>query len=206
MYNRQKGINNMAKLLYQGHASLRFTTKEGKIIYVDPYAGDGYDKPADLVLITHEHYDHNQISLIPMTSRTITIRAENGYTNGAYQEFEYFGVKVRAVPAANKNHNVMECVGYLLMMDGLKIYVAGDTDYLPFMQTELMADIDYAFLPIDGIYNMGPEEATRVANIIRPKHLIPYHMHPGMLFDMQQDMKVSYENAMLVRPGIEIEL
>ena len=62
-------------------------------------------------------------------------------------------------------------------------------------------DIDYAFLPIDGIYNMGPEEATRCANIIKPKHLIPYHMKPGMLFDIAQDMKVSYEHSMLVRPG-----
>lgn len=52
---------------------------------------------------------------------------------------------------------------------------------------------------------MGPEEATRVANIIKPKHLIPYHTKPGMLFDIRQDMKVSYEKAMLVKPGDEIE-
>ena len=53
---------------------------------------------------------------------------------------------------------------------------------------------------------MGPEEATRCAEIIKPKHLIPYHMHPGMLFDIKQDMKVSYPNSLLVRPGQEIEL
>jgi L-ascorbate metabolism protein UlaG (beta-lactamase superfamily) len=67
-------------------------------------------------------------------------------------------------------------------------------------------DLDYAFLPIDGIYNMGPEEATRVANILKPKHLIPYHMKPGQLFDIHQDMRVTYPKSMLVRPGDEIEL
>jgi L-ascorbate metabolism protein UlaG (beta-lactamase superfamily) len=53
---------------------------------------------------------------------------------------------------------------------------------------------------------MGPEEATRVANILKPKHLIPYHMKPGQLFDIHQDMRVTYPKSMLVRPGDEIEL
>ncbi len=67
-------------------------------------------------------------------------------------------------------------------------------------------DIDYAFLPIDGIYNMGPKEASDCARLINPKHLIPIHSKPGMLFDMQQTMKVDYEKAMLVRPGDIVEL
>ncbi|MCF0113030.1 MAG: MBL fold metallo-hydrolase, partial [Bacilli bacterium] len=87
-----------------------------------------------------------------------------------------------------------------------KIYVAGDTDYVPFMEELAKEDVDYALLPIDGIYNMGPEEASRVAGIIKPKHLIPYHMKPGQLFDIKMDMRVSYPGAMLVRPGDEITL
>lgn len=51
-------------LLYQGHGSLRIVTGEGKVIYIDPYAGEGYDLPADLILITHRHQDHTAVNLI----------------------------------------------------------------------------------------------------------------------------------------------
>ena len=197
----------MAKLYYQGHASLRFETNEGRYIFVDPFAGDGYDKRADVVLITHEHYDHNAIHLLELNPRTVVIRAKDALQNGVYFDFEYYGVKIQAVPAGgNPNHNENECVGYLLRFDGLTIYVAGDTSYVPAMERLSEEAIDYAFLPIDGVYNMGPEEATRCAQIIRPKHLVPYHSKPGMLFDMKQVMRVTYENAILVRPGQAIEL
>lgn len=196
----------MAKLLYQGHASLRITSKEGRVLYVDPFAGEGYVPTADLVLVTHEHSDHNAIHLVPLSQRTIAIHSSDAFCDGIYREFDYFGFKVRAVPAGNARHNPQECVGYLIDVDGVRIYVAGDTDYMPFMDRLARQEIDYALLPIDGVFNMGPEEATRVANIIKPKHLIPYHMKPGMLFDIKQDMRVSYEHTMLVRPGDEIEL
>ena len=51
----------MAKLLYQGHGSIRLTADDGRVIYVDPYKGKGYDRPADIILITHQHSDHNKI-------------------------------------------------------------------------------------------------------------------------------------------------
>ena len=121
----------MAKLLYQGHASLRITTSKGKIIYIDPYAGEGYDKPADMVLITHEHYDHNGIHLIHLKDTTVVIRSKDALQNGIYYDFDYYGVHVQATPACNKNHDIHECVGYLLEVDGVKISVAGDTDYVP---------------------------------------------------------------------------
>lgn len=196
----------MAKLLYQGHASLRFETNQGKIIYVDPYAGEGYDRQPDIVLITHEHYDHNAIHLLELAPRTIVIRSSDALKNGIYYDFEYYGIQIKALPAANANHKIEECVGFLLRFDGLCIYVAGDTSYLPSMDKLVDENIDYCFLPIDGIYNMGPEEASRVAGIIKPKHLIPYHSKPGTLMDMNQTMRVTYDGAMLVRPGQAIVL
>ena len=196
----------MAKLFYQGHASLRIETNDGHVIFVDPFAGEGYSCPADMVLITHEHYDHNGINLVKLKETTVIIRAKDALIDGQYMDFDYFGVHVQAVPACNKNHPINECVGYLIAVDGALLYVAGDTDYVPFMEEIGKMGVDYAFLPIDGVFNMGPEEASRCAEIIKPHHLIPYHMKPGMLFDIRQDMKVTYEKAMLVRPNDLIEL
>ncbi len=75
------------------------------------------------------------------------------------------------------------------------------------MRTLLPAyQLDYALLPIDGIYNMDAKEATDCANIIGAKHNIPIHMKPGMLFDRATAETFTDENRLLIEPGQEIEL
>ena len=64
----------MSKLLYQGHGSFRIITNEEVVIYVDPYIGDGYDMDADIVLVTHEHSDHNRVELVRLKSDGVIIR------------------------------------------------------------------------------------------------------------------------------------
>ena len=91
-------------------------------------------------------------------------------------------------------------------MDGVKIYHAGDTDFIPEMEDLKNENIDYALLPIDGTYTMTPQDATKAAAAINPKHMIPMHMKPGMTWDYRQAMMVTAPMAMLMRPNDEIEL
>lgn len=196
----------MPKLLYQGHASWRITSDEGIVIFIDPYCGEGYDKPADIVLVTHDHYDHNATHLVNLTSRTVLVYAKDVLVNGNYTSMEIRGVKIKATPAYNEHHDKASCVGYLIDVNGIKIYHAGDTGLIEEMKDLAKEDIDYALLPIDGFYTMSPSEATRCADIIACRHMIPMHMHPGLSFDMTQAMKVTSPVAMLVRPNQEINL
>lgn len=196
----------MATLFYQGHASFRITTDSGKVIFVDPYEGEGYKTPADIVLITHEHYDHNGIDKIIPADRCIVIRSKDALANGIYQSFYEFGVSVEAVPAYNSHHKKEECVGYLINVDGITIYHAGDTDLIPEMAELKNKNIDYALLPIDGFYTMSPEDAAKTAELIDAKRLIPMHSHPGMIWDIKQVMKVHSDRAILVRPNDNIRL
>lgn len=197
----------MPKMFYQGHASFRITNDRGKTLFIDPYAGVGYQTPADLVLITHEHYDHNDVSKLTISDRTIFIRAKDSIlADGGYASFEYHGFRIRAVPAYNSHHDKNECVGFLIEVDGKRIYHAGDTGLIQEMSDLAALSIDYALLPIDGYYTMTPEDAAKAGEIIKPKRLIPMHMSSSLDFDMAQAMKVHSDRAILMRVNESLEL
>lgn len=197
----------MARLFYQGHGSYRIISDKGTVIYVDPYAGDGYGMEADLALITHEHRDHNQLSLVNQTPRTQILRAANMLINGEYQMKRLGDVTVQAVPAYNQKHSRSECVGYLITLDGLTVYGAGDTSQTDYMEQVLSGmSIDYALLPIDGIYNMSGAEASECAAVIGAVHTIPIHMKPGALFDEAIAETFQTPGRLIVKPGEEILL
>ena len=115
----------MAKLLYQGHGSYRVVSKDGLVIYVDPYAGVGYDLRADIVLVTHEHADHNDLSLINKKRDCRILRAADMLVDGKYRKLEINGVIIEAVPAYNENHKRDCCVGYIITIDGMRIVFDG---------------------------------------------------------------------------------
>lgn len=171
-------INN--SILYQGHASLRITTPEGKVIYVDPsYGKEGYDVPADLILITHSHDDHNKPGLIK-TQNPDCVKITNleALINGEYKTFEFDFVTVEPVAAGgNRNHDVNVCVGYVLTFNnGKTVYISGDTSKLEQMEALAERGLDYAFFCCDGVYNMDAEEASECAALVKAAHNIPYHM------------------------------
>ena len=201
--------HNSDRLLYLGHASLRITTQEGKVIYIDPYAGEDYSKPADLVLVTHEHYDHNNVAKVQNRNEDIKIitHSEALDTEG-YHIFDFGYVKVEAVEAGyNKNHDKRVCVGYILTLNsGISIYVAGDTSTTPQMDQLSAYDLDYSFMPTDGIYNMPAEEATLAADKVSAKHSVPYHTNPDVLFDQAIADRFTARNKLEIHPGEEIVL
>ena len=197
----------MPKLLYQGHGSYRIFSDNGIVIYVDPYAGVGYDIPADIILVTHQHSDHNQIRIVPKKKDCTVIQNVQSLKNGQYNSFFVKGIQIDSVPAYNKNHDPEECVGYVLTVDDVKIYAAGDTSATEAMETILPDyQLDYALLPIDGIYNMNAKEAEVCAKKIGAKVNIPIHVKPGVLFDRKMANKFHMKNRLIVEPNDEIEL
>ena len=196
----------MATLLYQGHGSYRIVTSDWMVIYIDPFAGEGYDLPADLILVTHQHSDHNQIGLPVKKPDCEIITERDALKGGRYNTFQTKGVTVEAVEAYNKNHSRDACVGYIVTVDGITLYASGDTSTTGQMKTFAARKLDYALLPADGIYNMDLEEASACADLIGAKYSIPIHLKPGALFDRGRAERFTGKNRLIVQPGEEIEL
>ena len=196
----------MASLYYQGHGSYRISSDDGRIIYIDPYAGDGYDLPADIILVTHQHGDHNQIKLCKQNEGCRIITNEEALEGGTHRRFDIDGIELEAVEAANKNHDSRKCVGYIITVDGVKIYASGDTSKTEKMQSFAAMKLDYALFPCDGIYNMGFDEAAECAGLINARHNIPIHMKPGELYDENRARKWNAPNCLIVLPGDKIPL
>ena len=104
----------MADFLYQGHGSFRLVSDAGCVIYIDPFAGEGYDLPADLVLVSHEHGDHNQVQLVALKPDGKILRAKDFISQDKdgtihYQKIQQQDVQIQAVAAYNRNHPKNAC-------------------------------------------------------------------------------------------------
>ena len=197
-------------LLYMGQASIRVVTPENKVIYIDPYAGDQYELPADLILVTHGHFDHSMTDKVTNRADGCQIITHNdALQNGEHRTFEMDYVTVEAVEAGyNPLHDVGECVGYVLTFtNGKSIYVTGDTSKTEQMPLRAEKQRDYAFFCCDGIYNMGLEEAAECAELVGAKHNIPYHntaTTTGPKFSRELAEQFNAPNRLIVEDGEEI--
>jgi L-ascorbate metabolism protein UlaG (beta-lactamase superfamily) len=196
----------MPKYYYQGHSSYRLTSDGGKVIYVDPFAGDGYDLPADIILVTHGHHDHNQVDRCTQKPGCRVITHKNALIGGEYQTFDIDGVIIEAVMARNLLHNPKKCVGYIITIDCVKLYASGDTSKTEQMKEFATRGIDYAVLCADGRFNMDLREAAECARLIGAKHNIVVHIKPGALFDRSKAEQWEAPNKLIIEPGQEVVL
>ena len=202
----------MPKLLYQGHGSFRLTADNGLVIYVDPYAGEGYDVPADVILVSHQHGDHNKVELVPQKEDCCIFSNKEALENGQFHmrrhldDYDDDEFLVESVEAYNEKHDPKECVGFIITLDGIKIYASGDTSKTKQMETFADMKLDYAILCGDGIYNMDLDEAAECARLIGAKHNIIIHLKPGALFDRDRAEQWDAPNKIIIEPGEEIDL
>jgi L-ascorbate metabolism protein UlaG (beta-lactamase superfamily) len=176
-----------------GHASLLLQLND-VIIYNDPYGevADFTDFPkADLMLITHDHYDHLDIAeLDKICTPTTTIIGTEAVAQALYgtdvlqngDVLRWNDIVISAVPAYNIHHMRPDGEpfhpkgrgnGYILDIGGFRIYIAGDTELIPEMS--LIAPPDIAFLPKDLPYTMSDDMFIEAARVLKPKTLYPYH-------------------------------
>ncbi|MBU0665797.1 MAG: MBL fold metallo-hydrolase [Nanoarchaeota archaeon] len=189
------------------HASFKITGT--KIVYVDPYKLFGDFEKADLVIITHNHFDHCSVSDVKKISgdKTIIVTVPDCQSKLSGVEarsvtlvrpgdiVELFGLRIEAVPAYNLNKSFHpkenEWIGVVLTIDGVRIYHAGDTDLIPEMSS--LKNIDVALLPVSGTYVMTAEEAVQAVKLINPKLAIP--MHYGSVVGTKSDAEKFKEQA-----------
>jgi L-ascorbate metabolism protein UlaG (beta-lactamase superfamily) len=181
------------KLYWLGHASFKLDA-DGKLIYFDPWKVEK-DK-ANLILITHSHFDHLSLDDVRkiQTKETTIVATKDSASKlsgdvrivSAGDSLDVGGVGVEAVPSYNigKNYHPKTSgwVGYVVTVDGMRIYHAGDTDAIGEM-TKLKVDI--ALLPVGGTYTMTADEAAGIANKFKPRIAIP--MHWGSIVGSEED-------------------
>jgi L-ascorbate metabolism protein UlaG (beta-lactamase superfamily) len=211
------------ELKWLGHSG--FLIENSKVIYIDPYQiKDGLPK-ADIILLTHDHYDHcsvNDLNKI-IEKKTILLMTAGCQSKIARfdiplrmqvvepnQEFEFGKVKISSVPAYNIDksfHSKKDgLVGYIIKINDVNIYHAGDTDFIPEMQKltgyKQPNKSFIALLPVGGRFTMNFEEAFEAVKLIKPEIAIP--MHWGGTIGSENDAKEFKE--LCDKEGIRCEI
>jgi L-ascorbate metabolism protein UlaG (beta-lactamase superfamily) len=178
-----------------GHDTFKIVGE--KVIYTDPFKLKKKDV-ADIVLITHEHYDHcspDDLKLVQGPDTVIVTTADCAKkltvkvkTVKPGDKLTVEGIRIEVVPSYNTNKQFHpkknDWVGYIFEVNKQRIYIAGDTDYIPEMKG---FKVDIALLPVSGTYVMTAEEAIRAALDIKPGIAVP--MHYGSIVGSDADAR-----------------
>jgi len=187
---------NLEHIHWLSHASFRIETGD-RVIYIDPWQLGADAPPADLILITHDHGDHcspEDVAKIQQNDTTIvTVATCAPKLKGDLQivqpgdKLTVKGIPIEAVPAYNLTKfrspgnpfhpKKANYVGFIITVDGQRIYHTGDVDVIPEMET---FEVDIAILPVSGTYVMTAEEAVQATELLQPKVAIPMHVGRGI--------------------------
>ncbi len=163
------------------------------VIYTDPYKLRGNLEKADLILVSHDHYDHCDPDSIELIKKEDTVIVTNQKASEKISGAEVMsagetknvkGVEIKAIPAYNIKPERQRFhpkenggLGFIFKVNGTSFYHCGDTDAIPEMED---LDVDVAFLCVSGTYVMSPEEAAEAVQMIKPKVAIPMHYGAGV--------------------------
>lgn len=213
----------LEEVAWLGHSGFRISVGKANV-YIDPYRVAGHEPKADLVLITHAHYDHFSPQDLErlrfegthvIAPPAVAERLEGDVTSvrpGEVIETNVPGVDVRAVPAYNTSKRDGDgrpfhpreagCVGYELSVRGERLYHAGDTDVIPEM--DWVVGTDVALLPVSGIYVMTALEAAEAARRIQPTVAVPMHWgeHIGSEKDAKAFADAAPVDVVIMRPAV----
>ena len=198
-------INNIS---INCHSSIKINGE--KVIYVDPYKIKEINKDADLIFITHEHYDHYSIEdinkikksntrfIVPKSMKNRLIIdgiSENDIISvDVKNKYNVDDIEFETIPAYNINKSFHpksnNWVGYIININNIKYYIAGDTDIT---DEAINVKCDIAFIPIGGTYTMDYKEAATLTNKIKPKYAIPIHY--GLIVGKYEDA-IKYSNLL----------
>ena len=182
------------------HSSIRINKE--KIIYIDPFKINKNYNDADIIFITHDHYDHyseedidkviNENTTIIIPDELLTKLLRKGINKNAIitvepnKNYMVQGIKFETISAYNTNKTFHPkengWVGYIIIINGIRDYIAGDTDIT---EENKQVKCDVAFVPVGGTYTMDFKEAASLINEIKPKIAIPIHY--GSIVGTEQD-------------------
>ena len=182
------------------HSSIKINKE--KTIYIDPFKIDKDYNDADIVFITHDHFDHyseedidkviNENTTIIIPEELLTKILRKGINKNAIitvepnKKYIVQGIKFKTIPAYNTNKTFHpkenDWIGYIIMLDGIRYYIAGDTDIT---EENRKVKCDVAFVPVGGTYTMDFKEAAQLINEIQPKIAVPIHY--GSVVGTKQD-------------------
>ena len=164
------------KVKWNGHSSFTITSDSGTRIVTDPYEPGGFGggikyepipDQADIVLVSHEHADHNYVKGLKGSPKVIKSSSEHK------------GIKITGVPAfhdSNQGKERGQNLLFIFEVDGIRIGFLGDLGHLPdAAQLKHLSETDLLFVPVGGFFTIDAKEAAKLVDTVKPKVAVPMH-------------------------------